>query len=96
MHHVPEYRISIIDDSNTIFRGVTRDIFHRRNEILKLAPHGGIYALCEVFDIGAVQSSHRNASVAGHVHMCLFGKGLGLGRCKTGETISILVRREIK
>ena len=65
-------------------------------KILKLAPHGGINALREVFDVVSVQCSHRNASVAGHVYVCLFGEGLSLGLCETGKTISILVSKEIK
>jgi len=42
--------------------------------------------LGEVFNVAAIQSSHRNAPIAGHVYVCLFGEGLGLWGCKTGET----------
>lgn len=58
-----------------------------------MASHGRIHAFGEVFDVGAIQSSHRNASIAGHVYVCLFGEGLGLWGCETGETILNLVSK---
>lgn len=55
---------------------------------LKVSPHSSIYTLRKVFDVTAVQSSHGNTAISGHVYVGLLSQRLRLRRRKSSETMA--------
>lgn len=57
-------------------------------ELLEGPLHSRINALCKVFNVATVQSSHRDPSIHRQVYMCLLSQRLALFRLKASESVN--------